>query len=108
MLPDGTLVSGGVSLEFGTMIFWNLNNGQAIYSFRFALSDEVRSIVVLKNGNLACALRGRNVIYDTKNRKIINTLYWHFFSFVNSLVLFPDGRLASAANDNKIRISSNY
>jgi hypothetical protein len=58
---------------------------------------------------LACALRGRNVIYDTKNRKIIKTLFWHnTYPYINSLVLFSDGRLASAANDNKIRISSKY
>jgi len=84
-----------------------LNNGQAIYSFRFAPLDEVRSIVVLKNGNLACALNMRNVIYDTKNRIIINTLFSNL-SYINSLVLFSDGRLASAGIDTIIRISSSY
>jgi len=77
-----------------------------IFSFRFSFTDELRSIVVLPNGNLACALRGRNVIYDTKNRKIIK-YFGITSSIINSLVLFSDGRLASAGND-KIRISSNY
>jgi len=57
-----------------------------------------------------CAFFMGNIIYDTKNRKIIR--YFGISSSIpatkiNSLVLFSDGRLGSAEN-NAIRIRSNY
>ena len=102
ILPDGTLVSGDGS---ETIIFWNLNSGQKIFKFVFAgiPINDVRALLVLPDGNLACGLRGWIGIFDTKNRKIIKRFDGHS-SFVNSLGLLPDGRLASASNDNTLRI----